>query len=97
MPLDFIHKSGTISLQRPRVRINAKSTPDTSSKDLELPPLRAVRGRVTVLELAAAVAEPYRAVDPRLHVVLLRGRPDASRGLLVRQRRSRQLRGSNYH
>ena len=48
---------------------------------LELTPLRAVRARVAVLEFAAAVAEPYRAVDPRLHVVLLRGRGGRARHL----------------
>ena len=54
--------------------------------DLELPQFRAVRACITILELAAAVAKSYRAVYPRLHIVLLRGRADGERGLVVRQR-----------
>ena len=42
------------------------------------PSARAVRARVAVLERAAAVPS-NRAVDPRLHVVLLRDRADGAR------------------
>ena len=71
------------------MRITAESALDMSSGDLELLPFRAVRARVAVLEFATAVAEPYRAVDPRLHVILPRGRAHGARSLVVRQRRLR--------
>ena len=50
-----------------------------SSRHLELLPRRAVRACVAVLEFATAVADPYRAVDTRLHVILPRGRAHGAR------------------
>ena len=77
--LRFSKSLQKIGLQRPRSHIGAESAPGTSRGDLELPALRAVRARVAVLEFSAVEAKPYHAVDPRLHVVLPRGRTDAAR------------------
>ena len=68
------------------MRITTEGTPNMSSLDLELPPLRAVRARVAIPEFAsvAVAADPNCAVDPCLNVVPLRGRADSASGLRVR-------------
>ena len=79
------------------MRITAEDALDMSSRDLELGPFRAVCARVAVLEFSTAVADPYHAVDTRLHVILPRGRAHAQRGLLIRQCRFRQSSGLKHH
>ena len=94
MALDISHKNLTIPLQGPRVRITAENAPNMSSCDLELSSLRTVRTHIAVPEVVAAMAKSNHAVDASLYVVLPRDWASATRCLLVRERRSRELRGS---
>ena len=69
MGLELMRQSLPWSLRRPSEwRVSAaEGTPDvTRRRGLKLPPLRAVRARIAVLEFAAVVAGTDSAVDARL-------------------------------